>query len=132
MANSKEVAKLDRIFSHFIRMRDANKNGVCRCISCGNPFFWKDGDCGHYVNRKHMSLRFSEVNCNAQCRACNRFDEGNPAGYTIGLKKKYKPDIIEQLLVAKQSTSHMSDYDLKILGEYYKRKIKEFEKEKSL
>ena len=48
---------------------------------------WKEADNGHFINRKHMSLRFSETNCNAQCRSCNRFDEGNMTGYNLGMIK---------------------------------------------
>jgi hypothetical protein len=79
--------KLDRIFSQYIRLRDADQNGYIRCISCGKIVLWKEADNGHFINRKHMSLRFSETNCNAQCRSCNRFDEGNMTGYNLGMIK---------------------------------------------
>lgn len=36
--------KLDRIFSEYIRLRDADNNGYIRCISCGKIVFWKDTD----------------------------------------------------------------------------------------
>lgn len=81
--------KLDTVFSRFIRLRDARKDGTFQCISCGRILPLDQADCGHYINRQHMSTRFSEKNCNAQCRSCNRFDEGNMQGYRRGLILKY-------------------------------------------
>ena len=75
--------KLDTVFSRFIRLRDARKDGTFQCISCGRILPLDQADCGHYINRQHMSTRFSEKNCNAQCRSCNRFDEGNMQGYDV-------------------------------------------------
>lgn len=65
-----KVDALDRAFSKFIRLRDSDDNGLCRCISCGKLHMWDDIDCGHFVNRRHMGTRFDEKNCNAQCRSC--------------------------------------------------------------
>ena len=77
--------KLDDVFSIYIRLRDSDDKGFCRCISCGKIQHWEDVDCGHYVNRSHMGTRYSERNCNAQCRHCNRFMEGNIQNYRKGL-----------------------------------------------
>lgn len=63
----------DDWFSKYIRLRDIidNSHGFCRCITCGKIFFWKEGDCGHFVTRNHPMTRFDEINCNAQCKRCN-------------------------------------------------------------
>lgn len=103
--------KLDRIFSQYIRLRDADNKGYIRCISCGKIVFWKDADNGHFINRKHMSLRFSETNCNAQCRACNRFSEGNMTGYNLGMIKKYGQQTINLLILAKNQINKISDWN---------------------
>ena len=63
-------AKLDKEFSLFIRLRDAMLNGYFKCISCGQIKPFEQADNGHYINRQHMSTRFDEMNCNAQCRHC--------------------------------------------------------------
>lgn len=125
-------AKLDTVFSRFIRFRDADSNGIVRCISCFKFFHWKKTDNGHFVNRKHMSTRFSEKNCNAQCISCNRFDEGNNIGYAKGLIKKYGQGIIDELEVLKYQTSKFSEFDYKVMIQDYSKKVKEFQKEKCL
>lgn len=123
--------KLDRVFSEFIRLRDASANGYVRCISCGKIDHWKEVDCGHYVNRKHLSTRWHEKNCNAQCRACNRFDEGNMLGYTKGLVKKYGPSVLDELDMLKHQVSKLGDFEGKLLIKHYQDKLKELKKQKA-
>ena len=118
---------LDRVFSKFIRLRDS-QNGYVKCISCGKIQPAEEADCGHFINRKHMGTRFDEQNCNAQCRACNRFDEGNAAGYAKGLIEKYGAGVIDSLLLKKQLGRKWSQFEIDELVKYYKTKIKELTK----
>lgn len=118
-------AKLDRVFSVYIRMRDADENGYIRCISCGKAVHWKDADAGHYVNRRHMSLRWDEKNVNAQCRSCNRFDEGNMLGYTEGLQRKYGSQVLNYFKIKKHNIAKYPKVALEHLIKYYQQKIKE-------
>lgn len=124
--------KLDRIFSLYIRLRDANPQGYTRCISCGKIIPWKEADCGHFVNRSHMATRYNEKNCNAQCRSCNRFDEGNNIGYIRGLVKRYGQGVIEELEVLKHQESHWTDFEYKTMIDYYKRKAQKLKQGKGL
>lgn len=64
------IRKLDKVFSLYIRLRDAMPNGYVRCISCGQIKRFEDMDCGHFHSRKNMSTRYDEENCNSECRYC--------------------------------------------------------------
>ena len=121
-ARSKLVAKLDKTFSLYIRKRDTNHQGYFRCISCGRILPYEQADCGHYINRQHMATRFSEMNCNAQCRKCNRFMEGNIQGYRKGLIKKYGEDKVELLEAMQNRSVKISDFELEQMNKYYKQK----------
>jgi hypothetical protein len=123
-------AILDRIFSLFIRLRDADENGYCRCISCGKIVHWKECDAGHYINRKHMALRYDEKNVNAQCRACNRFDEGNMIGYHAGLVKKYGAKVIDYLNIKRHNVCKMGVSEYSLLINHYKAEVDELKKVK--
>ena len=74
-----------------------------------------------------MATRFDENNCNAQCRSCNRFDEGNIQGYRKGLIAKYGEKLTESLEIKKHNTSRISEVELDILIDYYKRKLNEIQ-----
>lgn len=115
--------KLDRIFSIFIRKRDT-KEGYGFCISCGKPITFETCDCGHYINRVHMSTRYDEMNCNGQCKKCNRFDEGNIQGYRKGLIKKYGLEKVELLELKKHNNAHFNETIFKELIKEYQNKIK--------
>lgn len=126
------MKQADKWFSIYIRLRDSDENGIIRCCSCGKPVFWKKSDAGHFVNRKHMSLRYSEINVHAQCRECNRFDEGNLPGYSLFITQKYGDDAIKKLLAAKQLTNKMGKFEFKAVAEFYKSKAKEQSKLKRI
>jgi hypothetical protein len=42
---SQLVKKYDAVFSQYIRLRDADKNGICSCITCGAKVHWKNIQC---------------------------------------------------------------------------------------
>lgn len=122
--------KLDDVFSKYIRLRDSfpyQGERYFRCISCGRLLPFEQADCGHYVNRQHMSTRFSEVNCNAQCRSCNRFDEGNMQGYRKGLVAKYSENQVLLLESMKHEMRQYSDFEYMALIEHYKEEIKKIQ-----
>lgn len=116
--------KLDRVFSQYIRLRDMLPGNVFQCISCGKIKPISQADCGHYINRQHMSTRFSEVNCNAQCRSCNRFDEGNMSGYRSGLVRKYGETKVVLLESMKNDIRKYSDFEYEALIKHYQNEIK--------
>ena len=120
--------KADRAFSLFIRTRDSQEyeGKVFRCISCGRVLSIDQADCGHYVNRSHMSLRFSEMNCHAQCRRCNRFMEGNIQDYRKGLIKKLGEAKVLLLEATKNVTNKISNFELELLAKHYKKEVKNF------
>lgn len=118
------IKKLDKVFSAYIRLRDVMPSGFFRCISCGQIKPFEQGDCGHYVNRRHMSLRFSEMNCNTQCRKCNRFDEGNIMGYRKGLVGKYGEQRVLLLESKKYESKHWSDFELEAMIKHYTAEVK--------
>lgn len=124
--------KLDKVFSMYIRLRDVSVNGTFRCISCGKIKEFSQADCGHYINRQHMSVRFSEKNCNAQCRQCNRFDEGNIQGYRRGLISKYDEATVLILESMKYEFNKISDVEYKFMIDHYTKEVKRLKKEKQL
>lgn len=77
------INKLDKVVSLYVRLRDSKEfhYKYFRCVSCGRLLPVSNADCGHYVGRMHMSLRFDTRNVNAECRSCNRFQSDHLIGY---------------------------------------------------
>lgn len=126
------VKKLDKVFSQYIRLRDAMPNGVFRCISCGRILSISQADAGHYHSRRHMSTRFDEDNVNAECRACNRFSSEHLIGYRERLIGKIGLQRFQLLEVRANETKKWSCFELEVLIKHYQGKVKELEKEKGI
>lgn len=123
MASKSLIKKLDTIFSKYIRLRDS-KDGVFTCCSCGQLKPFEQADAGHFLNRRWMAIRWDERNVHAQCRSCNRFDEGNNVGYLRFMIRKYSEDTVD-LLESMKTPYKWSDGELDILIKEYKKKVKE-------
>lgn len=117
------VAKLDRYFALFIRLRDAMPSGLFRCISCGKIKPFEQSDCGHYHSRTHMNTRWDEKNANSECRACNRFSADHLIGYRENLIKKIGQGQFDLLSVRATQTKKWSDFELKLLIEHYRKEV---------
>jgi hypothetical protein len=123
------MRKADEAFSLFIRTRDSQpyEGRAFKCISCHRVLPIEQADCGHYVNRSHMSVRFNEKNCYAQCRHCNRFMEGNIQDYRKGLIEKIGLQQVELIESMKHLTNKISTFELELLAKHYKQEIKKFD-----
>ena len=119
-----EIKKLDRVFSKYIRLRDRVDGDFCKCCTCGRVKHWKEMDAGHFINRRYYGVRFDERNVHAQCRYCNRFNEGEQAKYAEFLKKKYGPDIAD-ILNASKKIYKLNIHDVNLMLICYKAEVKE-------
>lgn len=124
--------KLDKEFSLFIRLRDAMENGYFRCISCGQIKPFAQADCGHFHSRTHMSTRFDEDNCHAECRFCNRFKADHLEGYRENLIQKIGQQRFDRLKWRSGLFKKYSDFEYEQLIKYYKALNKKLKKEKGL
>jgi hypothetical protein len=115
----KLVAKLDAVFSEYIRARDGY-----RCITCGVQGRERDGlmQCGHLFTRASYSTRWDELNCFCQCRGCNLSHEYDPAPFTIRFIHKYGQEAYERLYAKSKSTLKLTDADMEILIGLYRHK----------
>lgn len=114
------VAKLDKVFSRYIRLRDCMPNGYFRCISCGQIKPYEQADCGHFHSRRHMATRFDEDNAHAECRACNRFSADHLISYEKNLIAKIGQMRYDKLAWKAGTTKKWSDFELQELIKYYK------------
>jgi len=120
----------DVIFSQYIRLKYANKEGITKCFTCINQRHWTFMQNGHYMKRAHLYLRWDERNCRPQCQTCNEILSGNMIEYTKLLDQECKglPDILraESLLVHKPTRDEIrqiiSEYTPKVKHLKYKLK----------
>jgi len=114
---------LDDIFSKWVRLKDADKNGFCTCVTCGKTAHYKKMQAGHYVSRSHMATRWVPENVHVQCPFCNIFKKGAMDEYALFIIKKYGPEQLEKLNQAKHRTTKFHTYDLTAMIAVYKREL---------
>ena len=127
-----KTSKADKYFSLYIRLRDADENGIGTCITCGLKKHIKGLHCGHFIGRQHQATRFDEKNGHCQCAGCNTFNEGRKAEYEHYLLSRYGEQYVNLLKILGQSTCRRSQFDLDAIAKYYKDKATELSKSKGI
>lgn len=115
--------QLDKIFSRFIRLRDANKHGVIKCIDCGGTAHWTEVDCGHFVPRGRLSVRWEEKNCAAQLKACNGPFLGRQYEFGKGLDERWGQGTADTMIEAGHQTKKWTSEELEKLIVHYKKEV---------
>jgi hypothetical protein len=125
-------SKLWEVFSIYIRLRDADENGICKCFTCSARKHWKMMQAGHGIPRQHWGTRYLEKNVHAQCRKCNFFEQGKQSEYALQVDAKYGAGTWDSLTVlSKQKRKRLSDVEIKALREHYLAQIEILKKEKN-
>jgi hypothetical protein len=110
-------------FSKMIRARD-NIGGCFRCPTCGRTLPIEEADAGHYITRARKSVMFDAMNVHAQCRHCNRFQEGNHFIYRSWLVEKYGEKKVEALEQCARITGGFTTADLLLMAKDYRARTK--------
>ena len=124
--------KLDKIFSQYIRLEQADDKGMCICVSCGVMKHWQDIDAGHFYSRRHRSVRWDEMNVHPECKWDNRFNVDHLHGYFAFMLNRYGEEKMQELTDRKNGTVKYTRLGLESMIEHYTEKVKQLKKEKGL
>lgn len=119
------VKSLDKVFSEFIRRRDSDANGICRCITCPRNGHWKTMDAGHFIQRDRISTRWDERNVNAQCTYDNRYRSGEQFAHGQAIDRihgKGTAELLKQIGSIRRTKVDSGWLEIQI--EIYKNKLK--------
>ena len=124
--------KLDRVFSKYIRLRDAIKTTGTKthalCITCETQKEIKrQMHAGHWLSRAHHTTRYEETNVHAQCISCNAFKGGMPEDYRRKIIEMYGEDEVERLYLLSKGLARRTEAELQEMLEEYKIKLKALE-----
>lgn len=92
---SKSLSKLkkefDVVFSQWVR-KDATQ-----CFTCGKPGTAKTLQCGHFIPRQYLSVRWDKNNTRPQCVGCNIWGKGQFLQFEDNLIREIGEDIVRNL-----------------------------------
>jgi|TARA_R110002167_G_scaffold300179_1_gene504478 hypothetical protein len=129
---SKLKKELDKWFSLYIRIRDADDLGFVKCYTSGRYYHYKNIHAGHFMSRKSHSTRWDEVNVQPQSAADNLFGQGQQYKFGKELDLQYGEGTAESLQQKAREIKKFSrvDYEEKIT--YYKDLVNKLKKEKGI
>lgn len=128
--------KLWKVFSEYIRLRDADKFGYITCITCGKRHYWegtRQVNAGHFISRRFNSTKYDERNCSAQCVNCNKYNDGKQYEHSIAIDKKFGQGTAQELyLKSKQFSRALNKFEIDTMTKHYKEQIAKLKKEKGI
>lgn len=84
-----------------VRLKAADDNGYCQCVTCGTIDKWTSMDGGHYIPKGHSSYwALVEENIHPQCKGCNGFGMkfGTAANqYTLYMIDTYGREFVDEM-----------------------------------
>ena len=68
--------KLWKVFSEYVRRKDADEGGTVACVTCGKLMFWKEAHAGHAIPGRNNAVLFDEDIVKPQCPVDNIWKGG--------------------------------------------------------
>lgn len=79
-------ADLVYIFSLYIRLKYADKNGMVKCFTCPKVLHYTKIHNSHYIHRTDQATRHLEANCKPMCPSCNNLHNEDNEPYKAALE----------------------------------------------
>jgi len=125
MTTSKLQKDADRLFSLWVRQRDADNLGLAKCCTCQKILSWRNIHCGHFMSRRYNSTRYDEKNTGPQCTGCNTYNQGKQYEFSIYLDEKYGKGTSKKMLTKSKMDCKRTRVDYQYLIKDLKTKLKE-------
>ena len=114
----KEALELKQLL---VRVKAADDNGYCTCVTCGSVMMWNKGmQGGHFIVRSKTKWCLVEENLHPQCCGCNGFGMkyGNAeAIYTLYMQEMYGHDFVQNMIDTQGELTKLSRF---MLDDYIK------------
>lgn len=120
------IEEADILFSRWLRLSNADKEGNVTCYTCDNKLHWKQAQCGHYISRSCIYLRHDVRNCRIQDEACNVHKRGNLLVFANRLERE-KPGITEILYEESKLIYHTTREEMRGIIATYSGLLKEIQ-----
>lgn len=123
---------LDKWFSLFIRLRNADSDGMVKCFTSDKIIHYKQAHAGHFISRRHMSTRWNEKNVQIQSKADNLYNQGNAPVFGKRLNERYGEGTTDLLIMQSSNTWKAGRFELAILINEYKAKVEKLKIDRNL
>ena len=129
-AIGKLVDQAATLLQKLVRLKAADDNGYCQCVTCGKFDHWKNMQGGHFIPRGNAATKLVEENINPQCKGCNGFamKHGDAAHrYTLYMVDMYGRAEVDEMLRTKHKPFKWFRPDVEDMIKELKEQVKELE-----
>lgn len=123
------------LLQKLVRLKAADDNGYCQCVSCGVTKHWKEMQGGHFIPRGNKATKLLEENVHPQDAGCNmygmRYGDAEKQ-YTLWMVDMYGREFVDDLIRSKGTVHKWLRCDLEELKVSFTKQIKEVMEEKGL
>jgi hypothetical protein len=116
-----------KVFSEWIRRKDADAGGTVCCYTCGKLMFWKEAHAGHAIPGRHNAVLFDPDIVRVQCPVDNIWKGGAYHIFATKLIRENGIDWWESKLEGAKQVVKYTRADLEDLIKNYQRKLKELD-----
>ena len=120
------------ILPRIVRLKAADENGYCACVTCGKIDRWQDLQGGHFISRRFTAHKLLEEQIHPQCPGCNGPKKGNPVAYTLYMLDTFGREWVDNLEATKWDTKKYSRAEITEIIEDLKHYESEVRKTKGL
>lgn len=84
-----------------VRLKAADDNGYCACVTCGVSKPWHEMQGGHFIERGRKATKIDETNLAPQCPQCNQWGMKNTTtvlAYRSAMIDMYGAEYVDELV----------------------------------
>lgn len=109
-----------KAFSLYIRLKDADPQGMTICYTCEKKYHYKKINAGHGISGRTNSILFEEKIVRPQCTGCNIWGGGKYSIFTRKLIDELGLDGYDVMITQSRQTRKYTVNELLELEEKYK------------
>jgi len=114
------------LLQKLVRMKAADLNGYCSCVTCGRSAHWTEQQGGHYLERGRHATLLEEENLHVQCGQCNAFLMKTTSGvlrYRAFMVETYGEGFVQDLENQSKQVAKFTRGYLEDMKDDFKRQI---------
>jgi hypothetical protein len=112
-----------KLFSEWVRRKDADETGTVECYTCRKPIHWKEAHAGHFVPGRTGSVLLNPAIVRPQCVQCNIFLCGNYSAYTLRMLDEVGREKVQEYLALKHVAKKWTRAELEGIRYHYRAEL---------
>ena len=125
---AQEVEKAAVLLQRLVRLKAADENGYCTCVTCGVIKKWNDEmQGGHFFERGRTATKLMVENVHPQCSGCNAFKmktTGGVLAYRRYMVDMYGEDGLDDLEAESRKVKKYTRAEVEDIAADFKAQIK--------